>query len=43
MALWDDVRRVIVRLTDEQPSPLRQWPDTSYDEHSPPFRIHLEA
>ena len=43
MELWDDVRRVIVRLTDEQPSPLRQWPDPSYDEHRPPFRIHLEA
>jgi hypothetical protein len=43
MALWDDVRRVIVRLTDEQPSPLRQWPDPSYNEHRPPFRIHLEA
>ena len=43
MALWDDVKTVIVRLTDEQPSPLRRWPDPSYDEHRPPFQIHLEA
>jgi len=43
MAVWDDVKRVIVRLKDERPSPLRQWPDPSYDEHLPPFRIHLAA
>jgi hypothetical protein len=43
MVAWDDVKRVIVRLRDEQPSPLRQWPDPSYDEHRPPFQIHLAA
>jgi hypothetical protein len=43
MAVWEDVKRVIVRLRDEQPSPLRRWPDPSYDEHKPPFQIHLAA
>src|SRR5258708_21187222 len=42
MAVWDDLKRVIVRLRDEQPSPLRSWPDPSYNEHRPPFRIDLE-
>jgi len=43
MAVWDDLKWVLVRLSDEQPSPLRQWPDPSSDEQRPPFQIALEA
>jgi hypothetical protein len=43
MAVWDDLKAVIVRLRDEQPDALAGYPDPSYDEHTPPFQIALAA
>jgi len=42
MAVWDDLKRVIARLNDEQPTALLGYPDPSSDEgRQPPFAIHL--
>jgi hypothetical protein len=42
MTVWDDLKRVIVRLRDEQPDALLGYPDPSCDEgRQPPFEIHL--
>jgi hypothetical protein len=42
MAVWDDLKRAIARLNDEQPSALLGYPDPSSDEGGqPPFAIHL--
>jgi hypothetical protein len=44
MAVWDDLKRIIARLRDEQPTALIQYPDPSTDEgRQPPFEIHLAA
>lgn len=43
MAVWDDLKAVIVRLRDEQPDALAGYPDPGYDEHTPPFQIALAA
>jgi hypothetical protein len=41
MAVWNDLKRVIVRLKNEQPDALLGYPDPSYDDHRPPFAITL--
>jgi hypothetical protein len=42
MAVWDDLKRVIARLQDEQQAALIGYPDPSCDEgRQPPFAIKL--
>src|SRR5260370_40696073 len=42
MAVWDDLKRVIARLSNEQPTALLGYPDPGSDEgRQPPFAIHL--
>ena len=42
MADWDDLKRVIARLSKEQPAALLGYPDPSSDEgRQPPFAIQL--
>jgi hypothetical protein len=42
MAVWDDLKRVISRLSEEQPDALLGYPDPSSDEgRQPPFEIYL--
>ena len=44
MAVWDELKVVLVRLRDRQPSPLTQYPMPEVDEgRHPPFTIHLAA
>lgn len=44
MSVWDELKMVIVRLRDEQPGALRQYPMPEVDERrQPPFAIHLAA
>jgi hypothetical protein len=44
MAVWDELQLVLARLRDEQPSPLRRWPDPEDEQKgSLPFRITLAA
>jgi len=42
MTVWDDLKRVIARLADEQPDALQGYPDPGSDEgRQPPFAIYL--
>jgi hypothetical protein len=42
MAVWDVLKRVIARLSEEQPDALLGYPDPSSDEgRQPPFEINL--
>jgi len=44
MAVWDDLKRVIARLNDAQPTALLGYPDPNSDEgRQPPFAIHLAS
>jgi hypothetical protein len=44
MAVWDELRGVLVRLRDQQPGTLMQFPTLERDEsRQPPFRIRLAA
>ena len=43
MAVWDELKVVLVRLRDEQPGPLMQYPMPEVDEgRQPPFEVRLE-
>jgi len=42
MAVWDDLKRVIARLSEEQPDALLGYPDPNSDEgRQPPFEIYF--
>src|SRR5258708_25344232 len=42
MTVWDDLKRVIARLSNEQPAPLLGYRDPGRDGgRQPPFAIHL--
>ena len=42
MAVWDDLKRVIARLRDEQPTRLLWYPDPSSDTgRQAPFELSL--
>jgi hypothetical protein len=42
MTVWDELKRVLARLRDEQPGTLTQYPMPEVDQgRKPPFRIHL--
>src|ERR1700733_6650143 len=44
MVVWDELRVVLVRLRDQQPGTLMQFPTLERDEsRQPPFRIRLGA
>ena len=44
MAVWDELKVVLVRLRDEQPGALMGYPMPEVDEgRNPPFTIHLAA
>ena len=43
MAVWDELKVVLVRLRDEQPGPPMQYPMPEVDEgRQPPFEVRLE-
>jgi hypothetical protein len=44
VAVWDELKVVLARLSDQQPGALTQYPMPEVDKgRQPPFTIHLEA
>jgi len=42
MAVWDELKVIVLRLRDDQPSPLMSYPMPDVDEgRQPPFKIRL--
>jgi hypothetical protein len=42
MAVWDELRVILTRLGDDEPSPLLQWPDPRDEQgQPPPYQITL--